>query len=77
MYYFLVDIHWLKENLGEDIIWNFDKKLTDGTPIFANLGKGLKFWNDYIASEIKIEVWKLITLHVQDFRQQKNYPLPI
>ena len=41
---YLVDILRLKEAFGRgDIIVKFDIKPTDGTTIFANLGKGGKF----------------------------------
>ena len=39
---YLVDILWLKEAFGGDIIVKFDIKPTDGTTIFANFGKGGK-----------------------------------
>ena len=47
---YLVDIHWLEKAFGNDRIWNFEIKPTDGTSIFANLEKGGKFelideWN--------------------------------
>ena len=36
---------WLKEAFGGDIIQNFDNKPTDGTIMFATLGKTEKILN--------------------------------
>ena len=44
---YLLDIHGLNEASGGYRTWNFDIKPTDGTTIFANLGKGGKFWIGY------------------------------
>ena len=58
---YLVHIYWLKEVFGGNGIVKFDIKPTDGTTIFANLGKGgIKFWgvltadfNNLVESTVK------------------------
>ena len=40
---YLVDIRWLSEAFGGARTGNFDIKPTDGTTLFAYLGKGEKF----------------------------------
>ena len=59
MDHYLVDIHWLSEAFGGDRNWKFDLKPTDGTTIFAYLGKGEK--------NFKKTVHKLCCLKICNF----------